>query len=44
MAFAWLARQRVHGQTSNMPSVTGASGKASMGVFYPAMNEKCDNE
>ena len=37
MAFAWLARQRVHGQTSNIPSVTGAGGKASLGVFYPTL-------
>ena len=36
MAFAWLARQRVHGQPSNVPEVTGASALASLGVIYPA--------
>lgn len=36
MAFAWLARQRIHGQPSNVPEVTGASGLASLGVIYPA--------
>lgn len=39
MAFAWLARQRVHNQPSNLPSVTGASCKASLGVLYPAVKE-----
>jgi len=37
MAFAWLARQRVHNQASNLPTVTGARCKASLGVFYPAV-------
>ncbi|MDV5172410.1 anhydro-N-acetylmuramic acid kinase [Photobacterium rosenbergii] len=36
MAFAWLARQRIHGQPSNVPEVTGASALASLGVIYPA--------
>ena len=35
MAFAWLARQRIHGQPSNVPEVTGASALASLGVIYP---------
>ncbi|MGF1735701.1 anhydro-N-acetylmuramic acid kinase [Photobacterium satsumensis] len=35
MAFAWLARQRIHGQPSNVPEVTGAEGLASLGVIYP---------
>lgn len=37
MAFAWLARQRVHNQPSNLPSVTGAKYQASLGVFYPSV-------
>ena len=36
MAFAWLARQRIHNQPNNMPSVTGAKRKASLGVLYSA--------
>ncbi|KLV09659.1 anhydro-N-acetylmuramic acid kinase [Photobacterium aquae] len=36
MAFAWLARQRMHGLPSNVPEVTGASRLASLGVIYPA--------
>ncbi|MGR5063328.1 anhydro-N-acetylmuramic acid kinase [Photobacterium sp. DNB22_13_2] len=36
MAFAWLARQRIHGQPSNVPEVTGAAELASLGVIYPA--------
>ncbi|MBV1841795.1 anhydro-N-acetylmuramic acid kinase [Photobacterium ganghwense] len=36
MAFAWLARQRIHNQPSNVPEVTGASRPASLGVIYPA--------
>ncbi|MBY5945266.1 anhydro-N-acetylmuramic acid kinase [Photobacterium rosenbergii] len=35
MAFAWLARQRIHGLPSNVPEVTGASALASLGVVYP---------
>ncbi|MGR5140167.1 anhydro-N-acetylmuramic acid kinase [Photobacterium sp. DNB23_23_1] len=35
MAFAWLARQRIHGHPSNVPEVTGASQPASLGVIYP---------
>jgi len=33
-AFAWLARQRIHGLTSNLPSVTGASARVSLGGLY----------
>ena len=33
-AFAWLARQRINGITSNVPSVTGASGRVSLGGVY----------
>jgi len=39
MAFAWLARQRVHNQPGNLPAVTGARCQASLGVFYPAVKE-----
>ncbi|WP_101960655.1 anhydro-N-acetylmuramic acid kinase [Vibrio harveyi] len=35
MAFAWLAQRHVHGLTSNLPEVTGASRLASLGVLYP---------
>ncbi len=34
MAFAWLARQRVHNEPSNLPEVTGAKKQASLGVWY----------
>ncbi len=33
-AFAWLARQRVHGLASNLPSVTGAATGISLGGLY----------
>jgi anhydro-N-acetylmuramic acid kinase len=33
-AFAWLARQRIHGLPSNLPSVTGASAYVSLGGLY----------
>lgn len=36
MAFAWLARQRVHNLPSNLPSVTGAKAQASLGVLISA--------
>ena len=39
MAFAWLARQRVHKQPGNLPSVTGARCRASLGVIYPAVED-----
>jgi len=39
MAFAWLARQRVHNQPGNLPAVTGAKRQASLGVIYPAVKD-----
>ncbi len=33
-AFAWLARQRIHGLVSNLPSVTGATASISLGGLY----------
>lgn len=36
MAFAWLAKQRLSHQTSNVPEVTGARQPASLGVIYYA--------
>jgi len=33
-AFAWLARQRIHGLASNLPSVTGATASISLGGLY----------
>ncbi len=35
-AFAWLARQTVHRQPGNLPSVTGAEGERILGAIYPA--------
>jgi anhydro-N-acetylmuramic acid kinase len=35
-AFAWLARQTVHGNTSSVPSVTGAKGARILGAITPA--------
>lgn len=35
-AFAWLARQLVHGQPGNLPAVTGAAGLRVLGALYPA--------
>lgn len=35
-AFAWLARQTVHRQAGNLPSVTGARGARVLGAIYPA--------
>jgi len=37
MAFAWFARQRIHNQPSNLPTVTGANRRASLGVIFPAV-------
>ncbi len=34
MAFAWLARQRLHEQPGNLPVVTGASRPAVLGCVY----------
>lgn len=36
MAFAWLAYCRVNELPSNIPNVTGAKRKASLGVIYPS--------
>ncbi|WP_313311778.1 anhydro-N-acetylmuramic acid kinase [Pulveribacter sp.] len=35
-AFAWLARQCMHGQPGNLPAVTGARGPRILGAIYPA--------
>jgi anhydro-N-acetylmuramic acid kinase len=35
-AFAWLARQSIHGRPGNLPSVTGARGARVLGAIYPA--------
>jgi anhydro-N-acetylmuramic acid kinase len=35
-AFAWLARQTLRGQPSNLPAVTGAAGLRVLGGIYPA--------
>jgi len=35
-AFAWLARQALHGQPGNLASVTGAVGARVLGAVYPA--------
>ena len=34
VAFAWLARRTMHGQTGNLPSVTGASRKVVLGAIH----------
>ena len=36
MAFAWLARQTLHGIPGNIPAVTGASHPVVLGGIYPA--------
>ena len=36
IAFAWLARQRIEGQTGNLPAVTGARRRAILGALYKA--------
>ena len=36
MAFAWLARQCLHGQPGNLPQATGASGPRILGAIYQA--------
>jgi anhydro-N-acetylmuramic acid kinase len=36
MAFAWLARQAVRGETGSLPEVTGARGARVLGAIYPA--------
>ncbi len=35
-AFAWLARQTLHGRPGNLPSVTGATHPVILGGIYPA--------
>lgn len=35
-AFAWLARQTLHGLAGSLPSVTGAAGPRVLGAIYPA--------
>ncbi|MFP5414630.1 MAG: anhydro-N-acetylmuramic acid kinase [Gammaproteobacteria bacterium] len=35
-AFAWLARETLHGRPGNLPAVTGASWAAVLGAIYPA--------
>jgi anhydro-N-acetylmuramic acid kinase len=35
MAFAWLARQTLHGESGNLPSVTGAAAAVILGAIYP---------
>lgn len=35
-AFAWLARQALHGRPGNLPEVTGARGPRILGGIYPA--------
>lgn len=35
-AFAWLARQTLHRQAGNLPSVTGAAGPRILGAIYPS--------
>lgn len=35
-AFAWLARQTIHGKSGNLPEVTGAKGLRILGAIYPA--------
>ena len=35
LAFAWLARQTLHGLPGNLPSVTGARGARILGAIYP---------
>lgn len=36
LAFAWLARQALHGEPGNLPAVTGARGTRVLGAMYPA--------
>lgn len=35
-AFAWLARQTLHGMSGNLPAVTGARHPCILGAIYPA--------
>lgn len=36
IAFAWLARQTIHGLPGNLPCVTNAKGRRILGGIYPA--------
>lgn len=36
LAFAWLARQALRGETGNLPDVTGAKHACILGAIYPA--------
>lgn len=36
LAFAWLAREALHGRSGNLPSVTGARGPRVLGAIYRA--------
>ncbi len=36
VAFAWLARQTLHGRPGNLPEATGARGTRILGAIYPA--------
>ncbi|MEK9825080.1 MAG: anhydro-N-acetylmuramic acid kinase, partial [Methylotenera sp.] len=36
IAFAWLAKQCIHGVAMNLSAVTGASGPRILGAVYPA--------
>jgi len=36
VAFAWLARETLHGRPGNLPSVTGARGPRILGAIHPA--------
>jgi anhydro-N-acetylmuramic acid kinase len=38
-AFAWLARQRLHGQAGNLPAVTGAHQRVLLGGLYTPLPE-----
>jgi anhydro-N-acetylmuramic acid kinase len=35
-AFAWFAREHVHGRSASLPAVTGARGARLLGALYPA--------
>jgi anhydro-N-acetylmuramic acid kinase len=36
IAFAWLARQAIHGEPASLPAVTGARHPCVLGAIYPA--------
>ena len=42
IAFAWLAQQTLHGQTANLPLVTGAKHPCVLGAIYPGNCPKSD--